>query len=314
MRYFSFWIGIILVLTILWDKLLFIPHDDREILFVEKKSVTLLISGQTLFFRDVIEESVGSFLLARGYDVQVGEQIFPERSAKLLPGTIIILEPVRTIGLVVDGRNEKITTSLPTAELILQEMGVTLDEDDLVVPSRRATVSGGSIITVTRVLVQEEVKDTDIAYTTKTLQDGDLSWRKKEVRQKGKKGVKRTIFRVSYHNGKEISRKVLRTEIIESPTEEIVVQGTLVKVGKTHKGAASWYAWTGTLAAANPWLPKGSYVRVTNLDNGKSVIVVINDRGPFVPGRILDLDKVAFEKIASIGAGVINIKMEEIIN
>ena len=48
--------------------------------------------------------------------------------------------------------------------------------------------------------------------------------------------------------------------------------------------------------------------------NGKSVIVVINDRGAFVPGHINDLDKVAFDKIASVGAGVINVKMEEIIN
>ncbi len=87
-----------------------------------------------------------------------------------------------------------------------------------------------------------------------------------------------------------------------------------MKLGKSHTGGASWYAWTGTMAAANPWLPKGSYVKVTNLENGKSVIVVINDRGPFVPGRIIDLDKVAFAKIASVGAGVISVKMEEITN
>ena len=100
----------------------------------------------------------------------------------------------------------------------------------------------------------------------------------------------------------------------KEPTKEIVTQGTYVKIGKSHRGAASWYAWTGTMAAANPWLPMGSYVRVTNMDNGKSVIVKINDRGPFVPGRIIDPDKVAFQKIASIGAGVINVKMEEITN
>ncbi|MFZ2187336.1 MAG: septal ring lytic transglycosylase RlpA family protein [Candidatus Moraniibacteriota bacterium] len=85
-------------------------------------------------------------------------------------------------------------------------------------------------------------------------------------------------------------------------------------MGKSHSGGASWYAFTGTMAAANPWLPMGSYVKVTNVGNGKSVIVKINDRGPFVPGRIIDLDKAAFTRIASIGAGVINVKMEEIIN
>ncbi|MEI8104060.1 MAG: septal ring lytic transglycosylase RlpA family protein [Candidatus Moraniibacteriota bacterium] len=95
---------------------------------------------------------------------------------------------------------------------------------------------------------------------------------------------------------------------------EIVTQGTYVKVGKASTGLGSWYAFTGTLSAANPWLPIGSYVRVTNQDNGKQVIVRINDRGPFGPNRIIDLDKVAFQQIASLGAGIINVKMETIVN
>jgi rare lipoprotein A len=77
---------------------------------------------------------------------------------------------------------------------------------------------------------------------------------------------------------------------------------------------ASWYAFKGGMYAANPWLPMGSYVRVTNNENGKQIIVQINDRGPFGNGRIIDLDKVAFAKIASLGAGVVNVKMEEIKN
>jgi rare lipoprotein A len=58
----------------------------------------------------------------------------------------------------------------------------------------------------------------------------------------------------------------------------------------------------------------GSYARVTNKANGKSVIVQINDRGPFGENRIIDLDKVAFAKIASLGAGVIDVKVEEVMN
>ena len=43
------------------------------------------------------------------------------------------------------------------------------------------------------------------------------------------------------------------------------------------------------LTAAHPTLPLGSWVRVTNLGNGRAVVVRINDRGPVVPGRIIDL-------------------------
>jgi rare lipoprotein A len=43
------------------------------------------------------------------------------------------------------------------------------------------------------------------------------------------------------------------------------------------------------MTAAHPTLPLGSYVRVTNMHNGRAIVVRVNDRGPVVPGRIIDL-------------------------
>ena len=119
-------------------------------------------------------------------------------------------------------------------------------------------------------------------------------------------------YKITYKDGKEISRVALSKTIAREPIPEIITQGTYIKFGKTHSGLGTWYAWKGGLYAASPWLPMGSYVKVTNRANGKSVIVEINDRGPLGKNRIIDLDKVAFEKIASIGAGIIDIKVEEI--
>ena len=64
------------------------------------------------------------------------------------------------------------------------------------------------------------------------------------------------------------------------------------------------------LTAAHKTLPFGSCVKVTNLSNGKSVIVRINDRGPFVEGRIIDLSKGAAEKIGGVRQGVFEVKIE----
>lgn len=78
-------------------------------------------------------------------------------------------------------------------------------------------------------------------------------------------------------------------------------------------GRASWYAYKGGLFAASPDFAKGSVLRVTNLDNGKSVDVTINDFGPernIHPDRVVDLDKVAFAKIAATSAGTINVKID----
>ena len=58
------------------------------------------------------------------------------------------------------------------------------------------------------------------------------------------------------------------------------------------------------LTAAHKTLPFGTKVKVTNLSNGQSVKVRINDRGPFIQGRIIDLSKKAAKKIDMVNAGV----------
>lgn len=63
---------------------------------------------------------------------------------------------------------------------------------------------------------------------------------------------------------------------------------------------------------AHKVLPFGSIVKVTNVDNDKTVTVKINDRGPYVKGRVIDLSKSAFSEIGSISNGVIEVEIEVI--
>ncbi len=83
-------------------------------------------------------------------------------------------------------------------------------------------------------------------------------------------------------------------------------------------GKASWYALHSKtasgermnpllLTAAHKKLSFGTKIRVSNTHNGKSVVVRVNDRGPFVRGRILDLSKGAAKEIGLIGSGVGNV-------
>ena len=85
-------------------------------------------------------------------------------------------------------------------------------------------------------------------------------------------------------------------------------------------GKASWYVMGQTtasgdpmnrnaLAAAHRTLPFGTRVRVENLANGRSVIVRINDRGPFIRGRVIDLTRGAAERIGMINQGVANVRV-----
>ena len=94
-------------------------------------------------------------------------------------------------------------------------------------------------------------------------------------------------------------------------------------------GKASWYGLgdgyngkrtasgeifdTYSLTAAHRTLEFGTIVRVTNLENGKSVIVRINDRGPFVKGRIIDLSYRAQKDIGLSGVGRVKLKLLKIV-
>lgn len=69
-------------------------------------------------------------------------------------------------------------------------------------------------------------------------------------------------------------------------------------------GLASWYSGKGGgLTAAHRTLPFGTRVRVTNAETGRSVVVRINDRGPFVRGRVIDLSRSAAKAVGLRGVG-----------
>lgn len=67
-----------------------------------------------------------------------------------------------------------------------------------------------------------------------------------------------------------------------------------------------------SLSAAHRTLDFGTEVKVTNLQNKRIVIVKINDRGPFISGRIIDLSKRAMQKLDGLAQGVIEVEVEVI--
>lgn len=66
------------------------------------------------------------------------------------------------------------------------------------------------------------------------------------------------------------------------------------------------------MTAAHKTLPCGSRVKVTSLNTGRSVTVTINDRGPYIKGRIIDLTRAAFARIDNVDRGVTRVKIERL--
>ena len=70
----------------------------------------------------------------------------------------------------------------------------------------------------------------------------------------------------------------------------------------------SWYS----VKTNHGTLPLGTLVRVTNLQNGRAVVARVNDRGPYVPNRVVDLSPAAFAQIGNLQSGVIPVKVETV--
>ena len=96
-----------------------------------------------------------------------------------------------------------------------------------------------------------------------------------------------------------------------------------IAIQETSYGVASYYSRgvrtasgerfnASELTAAHRTLKFGTRVRVTNVATGKSVMVLINDRGPFVRGRVIDVSRSAAESLGMVGRGVAKVKLDVI--
>src|SRR6202453_1459929 len=117
------------------------------------------------------------------------------------------------------------------------------------------------------------------------------------------------------------------SEARSAPSSSAQIKPENQKVAKNKPfevGTASWYGedFEGKptasgedydmydMTAAHPTLPLGSYVRVTNLHNGKAVVVKVNDRGPIVPGRIIDLSYGAAQALEFEHKGLQRVRLD----
>jgi rare lipoprotein A len=133
----------------------------------------------------------------------------------------------------------------------------------------------------------------------------------------------------------DLRSSTTRQAAIEHPRRQVAVASVVRRApaseasesqgkseGKSH-GIASFYSEgsktasgekfnPNELTAAHPTLPFGTKLRVTNTSTGRSVTVRVNDRGPYVPGRVVDVSYSAAQELGMVGRGVAPVKLDVI--
>ncbi len=100
-----------------------------------------------------------------------------------------------------------------------------------------------------------------------------------------------------------------------------IIIGALVFLGscaaaqaQSWTGKASYYGGRGHMTCAHRSLPFGTHVRVTNLSNNRSAVLVVNDRGPYITGRIIDVSTGAANVLGFRHAGLAQVSVETVGN
>lgn len=226
----------------------------------------------------------------------------------------------------------------------LAKVGITPDADDIVTPGVDTPLSDGAAIVFQQVENKTVTKTVAVPFEKKTVKSDKLFGDESKVTTKGVDGSATQEVQETWIDGALSGTKVLSSTTVKEAVAEVTTQGTKPRPTATATPAptqetstpaadpslspasgasckASYY-WQGArtangesfnpdgITAAHKTLPFNTKVKVTNQANGKSVIVRINDRGPFVAGRCLDLSRGAMVAIDGTSSGVANVTYE----
>jgi len=222
-------------------------------------------------------------------------QVFPDPSLGI--GAKITIYRATPVVVNDAGARKVYRTWAKTVQEFLDEKAIQIEDKDIVEPKQEAFLSKNMEIRITRVSETTFVDKIGLDFKKVKQDDPNLEKGKTRVVQVGKPGTKERIYKIKRENGKEVSRVLVKEQIVVPPQDEITAYGTKVVYLKT--GVASHMNGYSGLVAAFNGVPNGTKILVVNLNNGKSVVVTRFSSGPFVPGRVIDLSLDAFNLIKS---------------
>ncbi len=172
-----------------------------------------------------MDTNVGKILSKQGIILNEGDRVNYALTDEVGDNAVISIRRAMSVNIAYMGETKSYLTTEKEVLKVLAEQGIVVDEDDDVYPATYRNVSEGDTISVLirdthNVTVQEEV-----AYTTTEVERADLAPGERIVIQEGKNGVNEYIYEISYEDGVEISRSLIKEEVLSSPVEEIVECG-----------------------------------------------------------------------------------------
>lgn len=222
----------------------------------------------------------------------------------------------KQISISIDGEDKIINSQSVNLQTVFTENNIQIGEFDKVEPNLYSPVFNGMSAKVIRVTKAWDEVEEVILRNTEYTENAEKLLGTETIIQEGSDGKRLKVFEKEFEDGKLVSSVIIENRVLEEPVTKIIEKGTKIVVLDTQYGVASYYfhrRYPGELIAAHPYYKMQSKVKVTDLENGKSVIVTVVDRGPnqtVHPDRVIDLSTTAFRQIASTRQGTAQVKVE----
>ena len=271
---------------------------------------------------EIFQGSPQALTIAEAFS-QAGIEYYPEDIVTVFPdpslglGSIITVQRAMPINLIDGKKSYVVRTWENTVKDILNEKKIALGDDDRISPTLATPLQMNMKIAITRVARTNITEIEKIIYKVIENDDPTLYRGNNIVTQEGQNGSREKKYLLIREDGELISKTLTSNTVTRKVINKIIRIGTKLRIGETIVGQATWYPFPnrwGTKVAIDAF-PRGTEVRVTNLNNGRSIIVRSEGCICGNGSAVIDLAPEYFEALGGIlGQGrLTNIRLEEIL-
>jgi uncharacterized protein YabE (DUF348 family) len=190
-----------------------------------RKTITVVVDGSPI---KLVTYQQTFDLALKNADIYIAakDKVDKELNSKIVQNDIITIIRAINIKVFVDDKELIISSAEKDIELMLKAESITLGPTDKISPSVKTNLSANMDVIITRVKTKTIKEKESIAFKTVTKTDKDILKSISKVSQTGVKGEKTITIEITYEDGKEVSRKVIKETVVKKPKNKIIVKGT----------------------------------------------------------------------------------------
>jgi uncharacterized protein YabE (DUF348 family) len=200
--------------------------------FAIQKPVTIIADGNQITSRVVFSGTVGDVLDQNQIFLEGNDIVEPSRDTPVKRNMQIVVTRSFSVKVTADGVTREIYTTPVTVKEAIALAGFTLGENDIVKTLPETLVVPGQDIEVIRVTQKEITLDQEMPYQVEKTTDSTLEKGLTKTLKAGKNGVARNTYLVTYYNGQEAKRDILKMETLVQPVNKVVAMGSITSVSR----------------------------------------------------------------------------------